>query len=95
MIMPNLHLDLLYASVPLFACSGSTVQLPANVQGVVLREGVCPQHVKAENSDITAYHEAELSFSEVTIWGHDQLPQDHMMKRALEWMEISQALHGT
>jgi hypothetical protein len=76
-----------------YASSGQTVELPADVHGVVLRESVCPEHVKAQHSEVNSYWTADTSFTEIKVWGHDEQQRDHNVERALEWMQLAKAIH--
>jgi hypothetical protein len=76
-----------------YASSGQTVELPADVHGVVLRECVCPEHVKAQHSEVNSYWTADTSFTEIKVWGHDEQQRDHNVERALEWMQLAKAIH--
>eukprot|EP00611_Tribonema_gayanum_P016661 TRINITY_DN29053_c0_g1_i1.p1 TRINITY_DN29053_c0_g1~~TRINITY_DN29053_c0_g1_i1.p1 ORF type:complete len:158 (-),score=29.29 TRINITY_DN29053_c0_g1_i1:43-468(-) len=74
---------------------GKPTELPEGTCGVVLRESTCPQHIKSqlEDEQVSAYWSIESSFSNVTVWGHDEIQRDHAVQRAVEWMSLANAVH--
>jgi hypothetical protein len=60
-------------------------KLPTEISGAVIRR----EGLNKENWVV------EKTFGSVTTWGHDAISKDDCMSRALNWIDISSAIHQT
>ena len=66
------------------------VALPDGCEGLFLAEGIPPPDVDTSKK----FFEVRGTFNEVHAWSHDRdLTPDHPTQRALDWIELSSAIH--